>query len=285
MITEEQLKQFCEVAQLIFREGTGLAAELKDLLQKGAKGRNDICELIQSAENESAETEQKEFYQGTLETHQQLFERILDIAKIVGELPGEAAKASQPVRRQLSEIQSRLSGPTTGKPLQADEALTLSEAKISAQLEPCLERFYAGLAPLSLYPVLQEYLDACEAFLGHKIGSLELGQRARRIAEAAGDGVAEMVVPFIGAMRELWKQLTTSQGKKDKEELMAATSTTARTYALRRLDAALGAKLGLSHKFIQLSTESVVESFHSLEHQLSNVLTTIARVQARATNP
>jgi hypothetical protein len=284
MITAEQLKQFCEAAQEIFREGTALAKELKDLLHKGAKGRNDVCELLQSAEHDSSEPEQKKFYLGTMETHKKLFERILDVATTVGELPVEAAKASGPVRNQIAAIQSHLSGPTTGKPLLESEALILSEATTTVQLEPCLQRFYAGMVPLALYPVLEEYVEACEAFLGHKVGSIEIGDRVHKIAKAVGEGAVEAVVPFVGAMRETWEQLTTSQSKKDKEELIAATNTTGRTYALRRLDAALDAKLGLSRQFIQLSSESVVESFSSLGQELSKVLATIAQVQARATN-
>ena len=103
--------------------------------------------------------------------------------------------------------------------------------------------------------------------------------------KAVGEGAIEAVVPFIGAMRESLRQLTTTQGEKDKEELIAATNTTARIYSLRRLDAALDAKLKLSHQFIQLSADSVVESFSSITRQLSKVLATIERVQARANNP
>jgi hypothetical protein len=285
MTTSDQLKHFCEVAQEIFHEGTGLAAELKDLLKKGAQGRNDVLAIIQSAEAATGEQEQQELYHKTLVEHGQLFERILDMAAIVGKLPARASEASQPVKDQLKEILALLPGTTSGKLLPEDEAILFAEAKISAQLEPCLERFYAGIVPLSLYPVVKDYIAACEACLGHKVGSLGIGERALKVGKAMGEGVAEVVVPGIGALREAWKQLITKQREKDIEEVVAAANTTERLFALRRLDAALSAKLDFSNQFAQFSADSVVESFRSLQQQLAVVMDAIRRIQARAANP
>jgi len=261
-LTLDEFRQLREISKLLLQESLELGKQIPSLLTKAAKGRDEIMKVLQHRASTASEAELKTVLNETSQTHGQILEKTIDASEDLGILAKDISNILSGPPAPDDNLDPQLLGPLA----------VLGEAKASQEIDTFLREYTVASGIFPTVDVIESYIEMNEAFLRRKAGGLDIRGRVIHVLKTfLEDATDEVKPPFYETFRDIFRQLTTSQIKKDIAELTAESGE--RVYTLRRVQHTVASQLEFAQKIIQSDRKFGIES---AEHQR----TAIARAEA-----
>jgi hypothetical protein len=249
-LTPEQLGQLQKTAELMFNEAMTRARELPAALRQARNACDEAVKVLRRRADGTSEPELRGLLEGAGGSLEELLRRVEESTRTFLEMPTAATDAHDAGVNVATTIIA--TGPI-------DPAVALSDGKASLKFDKMLKQFGVGMIGLIVMEAVDDYTETTEGFLGHKAGSVRIGQRLKAIAEAGvKDAVGLAAPPFFDTFREVVKQVSTSQVQKDIAALVAETGD--RLFRLRRLEDQLKSQMDYGEQYVASSKEMAVEA-------------------------
>jgi hypothetical protein len=252
-LTLDEFRQLREISKLLLKESLELGKQIPSLLTRAAKGRDEIMKALQHRASTAAEAELKEILNETSQAHGQILEKTIDASEDLGILA-----------KDILNILSGAPAPDDNlDPQFLDPLAVLREAKVSQEVDTFLREYTVASSIFPTVDVIESYIEMNEAFLRRKAGGLDIRGRVIHVLKTFLKDAADVVTPpFYETFRDVLRQFTTSQIKKDIAELTAESGE--RVYTLRRVQNTVASQLKFAQKIIKSSRKFGIES---AEHQ------------------
>lgn len=249
-LTERQIQQLREATKALFASSMESAKEIPGMLKRAAKGRDESLEILRKRAETTAEAELRTICEVTQRAHVQIFERILNVAESAGNLPKQLSAVASPAIASVGQDEALKN---------LDPAAVLATAKASQRFDPALRELAVSLGIFPLVTAIEAYTATNESFLEHKAGSVNPGERMKRVLKAfLKDVAATPLPPFFDTFREVIRQLTESQIDRDIAEITAETGD--RLYRLRRLQQRVEVYADFANDMLEMSRQTSMEA-------------------------
>lgn len=258
-LTKEQIHQLREATKLLFAASLKLGKEIPDMLKRAAKGRDEVAEILRQRAATAAEAELRGMLEATRDNHAKIFDRILDVARSAGSLPTQIQAAA-------SKAKADAEHDVTLK--NVDPAVALANARASLQFDPILKEFAIAFALFPEVNAIEAYTDMSEAFLQRKAGSVDVGGRVEHVLRTfLKDVVGIALPPFFDTVRDVIRQSTESQIKRDIAELNAESGE--RLYRLRRVQDSVTSYAKFANDMTEHSRKAGIEAAENEQKALA----------------
>jgi len=257
-MTEEQRNQFLVFADHIASKNPELNKLVLVEVNRAGQAFQEIAGALAKSIDQDDPLRIQQFFLDAQTSHEKLFQENRDLAEASINALVELGKTPRPMLTEPTEIH------------------TASERKAALQLLRwmefglAIENFFTGMTFITLQLSLEDYLSACEAFWGRRIGSHDakrrLGQVLKQLAIAAPTGAAIVFPPLaipvalIGSAIEAVSQWRETPRKKVFKELKDGKAILRRVDALTEATSALLDNMDLVKGNAEICVNGVIEA-------------------------
>jgi hypothetical protein len=184
-LTPDQRRMFADLATFIYDKISSSFDDLASEIERAEKAEKMMGDALSAGRDQAA--------QAALDDVKKAFDQVCQLNH----------SAYLAISTRVAQSSEKLCGPVANPQLPEIENAEHGDALAVRKLETlafslAIIRFFYAAALMSLHASISSYIDLCEAYLGHDIGSHDVMNRIKPVIREIGLAVGALAIPAVG---------------------------------------------------------------------------------------